>query len=134
MLNVKLPDLFPGSRRSRGRPRRFVDLTSRPKVESREKIPAIEAGIMRVKTSRRGRPKKQYPREEGETDWEYTVRIARLQKKPIPTLASSAAEDTPEPPPLPVNLHTPGESYSKVQPTRTQMFYLSCHIEFLGTG
>ncbi|KAI1751845.1 RNA polymerase I-specific transcription initiation factor-domain-containing protein [Xylaria castorea] len=33
---------------------------------------------------KRGRPRKEYPRLEGETDRAYAVRIARLRKKPIP--------------------------------------------------
>ncbi|KAI1743347.1 RNA polymerase I-specific transcription initiation factor-domain-containing protein [Xylaria scruposa] len=41
---------------------------------------------------KRGRPKKEYPRLEGETDRAFAVRIARLRKKPIPRF-----QDDPEP-------------------------------------
>ncbi|KAI0545516.1 RNA polymerase I-specific transcription initiation factor-domain-containing protein [Xylaria curta] len=41
---------------------------------------------------KRGRPKKEYPRLEGETDRAFAVRIARLRKKPIPHF-----KDDPEP-------------------------------------
>ncbi|KAI1652676.1 hypothetical protein F4813DRAFT_394485 [Daldinia decipiens] len=51
-------------------------------------------------TRKPGRPKKAYLRLEGETDREYAIRIARLQKKPIPVFsddsdpkADSGAED-----------------------------------------
>ncbi|KAI0467201.1 RNA polymerase I-specific transcription initiation factor-domain-containing protein [Xylaria cf. heliscus] len=42
---------------------------------------------------KRGRPRKEYPRIEGETDRDYVVRIARLRKKPIPHFE----DDDPEP-------------------------------------
>ncbi|RYC62297.1 hypothetical protein CHU98_g3903 [Xylaria longipes] len=42
---------------------------------------------------KRGRPRREYPRLEGETDRAYVVRIARLQKKPIPYFH----DDDPEP-------------------------------------
>lgn len=45
-------------------------------------------GVVKV----RGRPKKTYPRLEGETDRDYEVRIARLRKKPIPPLLLQSAD------------------------------------------
>ncbi|KAH8669644.1 hypothetical protein BGZ60DRAFT_356602, partial [Tricladium varicosporioides] len=44
--------------------------------------------VLRPKKSGRGRKPKQYPRLEGETEQEYHVRVARAQKKPLPTYAS----------------------------------------------
>ncbi|KAI0844126.1 hypothetical protein F5Y00DRAFT_274454 [Daldinia vernicosa] len=41
-------------------------------------------------TRKRGRPKKAYPRLEGETDRKYAIRIARLQKKPIPVFSDDS--------------------------------------------
>lgn len=43
---------------------------------------------------RRGRPKKTYPRLEDETEKQYMIRIARLQKKPIPIFSDDSHSDT----------------------------------------
>ena len=43
--------------------------------------------IWRAKLTNRGRPRKQYPRLNNETEEEYLVRIARMQKKPLPSFA-----------------------------------------------
>lgn len=86
------------SKRARGRPRKFADVVSgsesRATSEAQGQYGTSES---RVKTTRRGRPKKQYPRLEGETEHEYNVRIARLQKKPLPSYAPPVVVDSPEP-------------------------------------
>ncbi|KAK0113430.1 hypothetical protein ONS95_013688 [Cadophora gregata] len=80
------------SKRPQGRPRKFADLPTRTK-------PAIVPSIthepdhgdpLRPKITHRGRPKKVYERLEGETEQEYAVRVARLQKKPLPAFAPPA--------------------------------------------
>ncbi|KAI0178963.1 hypothetical protein GGR52DRAFT_569868 [Hypoxylon sp. FL1284] len=58
-----------------------------------------------AKPAKRGRPRKEYPRLEGETDREYAIRVARLRKQPLPVFSdgepgpehevSSAAESEP---------------------------------------
>lgn len=53
---------------------------------------------------RRGRPKKEYPRLEDETDWEYARRVARLRKDPMPIF------DNAEPEPQPDEANTATES------------------------
>ncbi|KAI0190896.1 RNA polymerase I-specific transcription initiation factor-domain-containing protein [Xylaria flabelliformis] len=69
-------------------PKRNLTLNSRALSIPRESLaPEIPGEV-----KKRGRPKKEYPRLEGETDRAYAVRIARLQKKPIPRF-----QDDPEP-------------------------------------
>jgi hypothetical protein len=84
-------------RRPKGRPRNFENLTYRSKVGDGPGMDEEEVGdeerLTRKRSRGAGRPPKQYPRLDGETDREYLVRIARLQKKPLPVFA----------PPLPVN-------------------------------
>lgn len=43
---------------------------------------------------RRGRPRKSYPRLEGETEKQFIVRIARLRKEPIPFFSDDSNSDT----------------------------------------
>jgi hypothetical protein len=69
----------------RGRPRKFANLASRPKEPVQDNVPQVE--IPTRKTSRRGRPKKIHEPLKGETNEEYLVRVARLQKKPLPSFA-----------------------------------------------
>ncbi|KAI1422610.1 RNA polymerase I-specific transcription initiation factor-domain-containing protein [Xylaria sp. FL1777] len=62
---------------------------------------------------KRGRPRKVYPRLDGETDKAYAIRIARLRKEPIP----SFADDEPEP----VSDSTPApNSTAEYRDTRTR--------------
>lgn len=44
-----------------------------------------------------GRPRKVYPRLEGETDREYKIRVARIQKKPIPVFSDEEPDPQQEP-------------------------------------
>ncbi|KAI1137256.1 RNA polymerase I-specific transcription initiation factor-domain-containing protein [Hypoxylon sp. FL0543] len=84
----------PGSRRTPSRQRsRTPGATSRklgrpPGPSSRSKSraqsrPPIE-GEGNAPRTRRGRPKKTYPRLDNETDREFAIRIARLRKQPLP--------------------------------------------------
>ncbi|KAF3057361.1 hypothetical protein GL218_06211 [Daldinia childiae] len=65
----------------------------RSKVREMTVSPAEEPSQNKEEGKRmrkKGRPKKVYPRLEGETDREYTIRIARLQKKPIPIFSDDS--------------------------------------------
>lgn len=55
--------------------------TARPSTQS------DALGDKKGKKTKRGRPKKTYERLQDESEREYAIRIARLQKKPIPTFA-----------------------------------------------
>ncbi|KAI1414074.1 RNA polymerase I-specific transcription initiation factor-domain-containing protein [Hypoxylon sp. FL1857] len=80
----------PAGSRRRGRPPGPSSRTiSRAQSRAREGTVPLEDpvptdGEGKTIGKRRGRPKKIYPRLDGETDREYAVRIARLQKKPVP--------------------------------------------------
>jgi hypothetical protein len=74
----------------RGRPRKFANLPDRTVIAS--SVEEKPENLFRAKKSHLGRPQKVYPRLEGETQQDYLVRIARMQKKPLPSFA----------PPLPV--------------------------------
>ncbi|KAK7757030.1 hypothetical protein SLS62_001046 [Diatrype stigma] len=56
--------------------------SSIPKTTTQSTGPDHEQG---KKATRRGRPKKTYERLEGESDRDYAIRVARIQKKPIPS-------------------------------------------------
>jgi hypothetical protein len=83
--------------RKKGRPKKFAPLPSRPK-DSGSNLQEVddETEFLRLKTTKRGRPKKSYPRLEGETALEYQVRIARRQKKPMPSFAQPSRSQSPE--------------------------------------
>jgi len=85
-------------KRPRGRPRKITNLTDRPRAQnSLEGTNMLETGdLFRTKKTRRGRPLKVYERLDGETQQDYLIRIARVQKKPMPSFAS-----TPEVSPAP---------------------------------
>jgi hypothetical protein len=87
-------DSVPAKRRP-GRPRKFENLTSRPKPGDGHVSEPGDVELWRVKKTHRGRPQKQYDRIEGETQQEYLVRIARMQKKPLPAFASSPVPGSP---------------------------------------
>ncbi len=82
-------------KRPKGRPRKFANLTDR----SRSQVESIdEADLFRAKKTHRGRPQKVYERLEGESQHEYLIRIARIQKKPLPAFAPpQETPETPEP-------------------------------------
>ncbi|KAK5630548.1 hypothetical protein RRF57_006263 [Xylaria bambusicola] len=74
--------------------------TSR-KPSPRSRVSSIAEGPSEASgkaKKQRGRPKKVYPRLDGETDREYAVRIARLRKERLPKLADDGVSDsTPAP-------------------------------------
>jgi hypothetical protein len=71
------------AKRPKGRPRKFAN-GDRSRARG---LPPNDDELLRPKTTNRGRPKKVYPRLEGETEQEYLVRVARLRKKPLPSFA-----------------------------------------------
>ncbi|KAI1378834.1 hypothetical protein F4677DRAFT_381004 [Hypoxylon crocopeplum] len=79
----------PGRGRSRGR-QRAVPLEADPPTENREKEKEREKSPKKLI---RGRPKKTYPRLEGETDRDFAMRVARLRKEPIPIFADDPEQD-----------------------------------------
>lgn len=83
------------AKRHPGRPRKLENLASRPKPAADQESELIDADLWRTKRTHLGRPKRHYEALEGETEEEYLVRIARIQKKPLPSFASSRAT-TPE--------------------------------------
>lgn len=83
------------NKRPKGRPRKFANLTDRTKNQVK---PIDEADLFRAKKTHRGRPQKVYDRLEGESQQDYLVRIARIQKKPLPAFAPPReTPETPEP-------------------------------------
>jgi hypothetical protein len=73
----------------KGRPRKFQNLAYRSKTDvlgMEEKFGNEEILRPKMKPGR-GRKPTQYPRLDGEPDRDYQVRIARLQKKPLPAFA-----------------------------------------------
>ncbi|KIM97461.1 hypothetical protein OIDMADRAFT_105713 [Oidiodendron maius Zn] len=74
-----------------GRPRKFENLTSRPRPVEDHVSEAFNAGLVRAKKTHRGRPRKHYEPLVGETQEEYLIRVARLQKKSLPSFVSSGA-------------------------------------------
>jgi hypothetical protein len=83
-------------KRPKGRPRKFANLPDRPKSNEEGQVQQIDdSDLFRAKKTHRGRPQKVYERLEGETQQEYLIRIARIQKKPLPFFAPP--RDTPKP-------------------------------------
>jgi len=93
------PDSLTPTKRSRGRPRKFENLASRPKSSAVQTSEDVDVELWRPKTSNRGRPRKKYERLDGETQEEYLIRVARIQKKPLPVFAPPRVTETPELPP-----------------------------------
>ena len=69
-------------KRPRGRPRKFGSHS-----DGYDRGSSHSPELIRVKKSHRGRPQKNYERLQNETEEEYIVRIARIQKKPLPAFA-----------------------------------------------
>ncbi|KAE9366705.1 hypothetical protein N431DRAFT_429513 [Stipitochalara longipes BDJ] len=80
-------------KRPKGRPRKFASLTDRSRTQVK---PIDDADLFRAKKTHRGRPQKVYERLEGESQQDYLIRIARIQKKPLPAFAPP--RETPETP------------------------------------
>ncbi|OTA57543.1 hypothetical protein K449DRAFT_437411 [Hypoxylon sp. EC38] len=68
---------------------------AREAIAPSEEGPTTEGEDSSTK-KRRGRPKKTYPRLDGETDREFAIRIARLRKEPIPVFLDDL-DPEPEP-------------------------------------
>ena len=76
------------TKRPRGRPRKFANLALLPKGGgSGLTLESNDADLFRAKKTHLGRPQKVYERLQGENQQEYLIRIARLQKKPMPSFA-----------------------------------------------
>ncbi|KAH7327048.1 hypothetical protein BKA65DRAFT_509827 [Rhexocercosporidium sp. MPI-PUGE-AT-0058] len=91
------------SKQPRGRPRKFANLPNRSKADINpfvdlEPQKPDQADLLRTKTTHLGRPKKVYERLEGETQQDYLIRIARIQKKPLPVFAPPAEMKSPKSP------------------------------------
>lgn len=80
----------PGIKRRRGRPSKVAPANSADVPMANSHFG--EPGAWRAKLTNRGRPRRQYPVLAGESEQEYLIRVARLQKKPLPKFAVS--EDT----------------------------------------
>jgi hypothetical protein len=75
------------AKRPRGRPRKFADLALLQKENQVVQTPVSYPEDLSQGEKKRGRPQKVYPRFENESEQEYLVRIARIQKKPLPSFA-----------------------------------------------
>lgn len=91
-----------GIKRPVGRPRKLQPVRNEP--DEPEPPSPTPSQLFRTKKTNIGRPQKVYPRLEGETQQEYLVRIARLQKKPLPSFA----------PPLETRSRSPSREPRKV--------------------
>ncbi|CZT00290.1 uncharacterized protein RAG0_08379 [Rhynchosporium agropyri] len=103
-------------KRTRGRPRKFANIPSRAKARlDHEPDPEIDdggaGGVLSKKSPHAGRPKKTYYHLEGETEQDYLIRVARLQKKLIPSFAPAAS-------PPPTKSPSRGRSRSRSLPAR----------------
>ncbi|KAI2471306.1 RNA polymerase I-specific transcription initiation factor-domain-containing protein [Annulohypoxylon bovei var. microspora] len=88
--------------KKRGRPTGSVSRTrSRGRSRSLARTPPTEGGPSANEgeggppKKRTGRPRKTYPRLDGETDKQYATRLARLHKKPLPIFSDSDREPEP---------------------------------------
>ncbi len=75
------------SKQAKGRPRKFANLTDRSIIPPSTEQDSNGSALFRTKKTHRGRPQKVYPRLDDETQQEYLIRIARIQKKPLPSFA-----------------------------------------------
>lgn len=82
-------------KRPRGRPRKFANLAILPKKAPAPSLRPNDPGLFRAKKTHLGRPQKVYERLDGETQQEYLVRIARLQKKALPSFAALHSPSAP---------------------------------------
>ncbi|PBP26748.1 RNA polymerase I specific transcription initiation factor [Diplocarpon rosae] len=77
----------PPSKKARGRPRRFANLPERSKPPEPQVEELDQADLLKTRKKKQGRPIKLHERLEGETQEDYLVRIAKLQKRPLPVFA-----------------------------------------------
>ncbi|KAI0534712.1 RNA polymerase I-specific transcription initiation factor-domain-containing protein [Xylaria digitata] len=92
--------------------RRRQLLTSREPSTAREPSPPETSAGMK----KRGRPKKLYPRLDGETEREYAIRIARLRKKPIPVFPDDDPEPVSDSTPVPNSAAEYTDTNAKLKP------------------
>ncbi|KAF7923595.1 hypothetical protein BELL_0005g00460 [Botrytis elliptica] len=90
--------------------------------------------LWRVKKTRRGRPKKNYARLEGETQHEYLTRVARIQKKPLPIFAPPIEPSTPKRERTPASVSPQKSPRKLLDKTRKQMLGLRDWSEVLGSA
>ncbi|KAI0881263.1 uncharacterized protein GGS22DRAFT_192350 [Annulohypoxylon maeteangense] len=83
-----------GVKRGRGRPPGSRN-QSRARSKSRGPTPLVTEDEGEQPKKRPGRPKKSYPRLDGETDKEYTIRIARIRKQALPIFSDSEVDPNP---------------------------------------
>ncbi|KAH8816410.1 hypothetical protein F5884DRAFT_896192 [Xylogone sp. PMI_703] len=98
-LHDESPIEKPAKRMKRGvgRPRKDTNIASQATTQrDSDGGGEDDPNQWRRKRSRIGRPRKHYERIEGETEHEYLVRVARLQKKPLPKFPPSQTTHTPE--------------------------------------
>ncbi|KAF7867317.1 hypothetical protein EAF04_005400 [Stromatinia cepivora] len=98
-----------------GRPRKLQSIGNpMPEFTSNENG-LDNPDLWRAKKTRRGRPKKVYERLEGETQHEYLIRIARIQKKPLPIFTPPIE---PSKPSTPKKGDTPGSVSPQKSPRK----------------
>lgn len=117
------------SKRPQGRPRNS---------EVGAFVPTAADILLSLKKTKRGRPKKEYPRLPGETDNDYVVRIARIRKIALPAFAPprdgpspSAEPSTPRKPKSPPATRLTGEALTA---RRVRRLELRDWSEVLGTA
>ncbi|KAG0645677.1 Phosphatidylinositol glycan anchor biosynthesis class U [Hyphodiscus hymeniophilus] len=76
------------AKRPRGRPRKFANLPLLQKKNPDPTSASDPTSLFRAKKTHIGRPQKVYPRIEGESQENYLIRIARIQKKPLPSFGT----------------------------------------------
>ncbi|KAI1459950.1 hypothetical protein F4805DRAFT_472532 [Annulohypoxylon moriforme] len=87
-----------GIKLAKGRPPGPSSRTrSRARSRTREPTPVVTEGEDDPPKKRTGRPKKTYPRLDGETDREYTTRVARIRKQALPVFSDEEPEPQTEP-------------------------------------
>ncbi|PBP27577.1 RNA polymerase I specific transcription initiation factor [Diplocarpon rosae] len=86
------------SRRARGRPRKFANLPARSKPTESQVEEIDQADLLKTRKKKQGRPTKLCERLEGETQEDDLVRIAKLQKRPIPVVAPLTEPNPPKSP------------------------------------
>lgn len=92
----------PPPKRAPGRPRKFENLPSRSKLDSvgvPEPGKANAEDLLPAKPKRRGRPVKVYERLQDESEHDYLVRVAKIQKRAIPAITEPPKPETAPSPP-----------------------------------
>lgn len=79
------------AKRPVGRPRKYA-ASARDLGSLKHAIPAAPEPLLTSKKPGRGRPKKEYPRLEGETDEDFLIRVAKMRKKPLPVFTQASSQ------------------------------------------